>query len=119
MHKINFSKNWNNKLSCPFFTTIRPKDETYYKIGATYAIILQGEIIFYAEICDLQHRWLRDLTELETRSDAALSKPEFLQFFRSTYQGKFNENKQMVSIICLKQLRNQRDMARQATTSQA
>lgn len=34
---IKFSKNWNNKLACPFYTTIR-RDSEKYKVGTIYRV---------------------------------------------------------------------------------
>ncbi len=38
MKTIKFTKNWNNKLDCRAFFTIRLKDETKYKVGEIYKI---------------------------------------------------------------------------------
>jgi len=48
MSQIKFSHNWNNKLNCKMFTTIRrhtPEKEIYYRrhIKATLDVILNGE----------------------------------------------------------------------------
>ena len=44
MPRITFSKNWNNKLNCEYFTTIR-KDTGYHSrfLGKEYDIILNGK----------------------------------------------------------------------------
>ncbi|MCA0447675.1 MAG: hypothetical protein LCH54_15745 [Bacteroidetes bacterium] len=36
--QIKFTTNWNNKLACNCFTTIRPWNPDVYKIGTTYLI---------------------------------------------------------------------------------
>lgn len=39
MSRVKFSRNWNNKLDCKFFTTLR-LDEDQFEIGKTYDIYL-------------------------------------------------------------------------------
>jgi len=42
---VKFSENWNNKLDCDFFTTIRKPDNfAYYssRIGETFDVMLDG-----------------------------------------------------------------------------
>ncbi|MDW8345325.1 MAG: hypothetical protein RML94_00105 [Bacteroidia bacterium] len=57
--KITFTKNWNQKLQCDYFTTIRryPK-----KIGQTYNIYLQDTFLFEAVVIDCQPITLNQLT---------------------------------------------------------
>lgn len=57
MPKINFSHNWNLKLACDVFTTIRnysPEKWDYYwdNVGKTFDIILNGAKIGQATLND-------------------------------------------------------------------
>ena len=40
-NKITFSSNWNNKLACRYFTTIRLHNPNLYKVNEFYEIILR------------------------------------------------------------------------------
>lgn len=40
MSQIEFSRNWNNKLNCFVFTTIRPSNPNRYVLSQTYDILL-------------------------------------------------------------------------------
>lgn len=35
---LKFSQNWNNKLACPFYTTIR-LDQPKYKVGTVFRVV--------------------------------------------------------------------------------
>lgn len=39
-NKISFSSNWNNKLTCRYFTTIRIHNPNFYKLNEFYEIVL-------------------------------------------------------------------------------
>lgn len=41
--RLEFSYNWNNKLSCPAFTTLRLHNPKRYYNGAVFEIILKGK----------------------------------------------------------------------------
>ena len=50
MNEINFKHNWNNKLNCPIFTTIRKHNrnkEMYYQnqIGNEFKIMLNNKLM--------------------------------------------------------------------------
>lgn len=38
---IKFTYNWNNKLDCRAFTTLRKANERYWKIGETYKVYIK------------------------------------------------------------------------------
>lgn len=75
MTKINFDKNWNNKLDNDVFTTIRkwdPQKEEYYKkaIGASVDIELKGQKKGKAILFDVHVMLLRviplEILQLDT-----------------------------------------------------
>ena len=56
--KIKFTHNWNNKLSCKFFTTIRKfskeKKEYYRKYyNATFDVLLNDKKVCEAKLVDI------------------------------------------------------------------
>lgn len=48
---IRFSYNYNNKLSCKIFTTLRLKDVRKYQIGRSYRIELKAGKFGYKTLC--------------------------------------------------------------------
>lgn len=42
MKTISFNLNWNGKLYCNCFTTIRPKNDVKYQLNETYNVRLKG-----------------------------------------------------------------------------
>lgn len=59
---IKFSYNWNNKLNCNFFTTIR-KLNKYYQLGEIYKVFCNEIFCFDAKIIHISRIYMRDLTE--------------------------------------------------------
>lgn len=48
MKTLKFSKNWNNKLECDYFTTIRL--DASFQIGEEVQVLLKGEHFCFARI---------------------------------------------------------------------
>ena len=76
MKVINFSQNWNNKLDCAFFTTIRPAN-SYYNLGDQYNIYLNKQFVKTVCIIDIKNFYLKDITTFVTYLDAGKSVSEF------------------------------------------
>lgn len=86
MEKIKFSRNYNFKLSCQCFTTIRkPSDK--YKIGGVYLIELAGLAIKEAVLVDIETGNAEGLTEMICRVDTGKSKTETLTLLANIYGG--------------------------------
>ena|SRR3990167_5890676 len=67
MNKIKFTKDWNNKLQCRVFTTIRKfdlKKYIYYqnKINEVFDVEVAGIVRFQARLCSV--KW-ENLNEVE------------------------------------------------------
>ena len=63
---VNFSKNWNKKLDCDIFTTIRkhiPAKEVYYrkKIGDVSRVMLNKELKVNAKLLQVHVKKLKDI----------------------------------------------------------
>ncbi len=85
-HEIRFMKNYNNKLLCQFFRTIRPVVTTY-KIGLIYKIICPGLPFFKAKVVGIGPRMcLGDLTDEITLLDAGMKVTEFYALFCRFYE---------------------------------
>lgn len=69
---ISFSHNWNRKLDCPFFTTIRKwekEKELFYKKnrGQIFSIVLDGK-----KYCEAKLVWVKTHQMLAETDDYAL-----------------------------------------------
>jgi hypothetical protein len=87
INKINFSKNWNNKLFADLFTTIRKHNE-YYKEGQDYMIFLEGKPYYSA--C-LQNKFTASLTAIPKTIimiDTGYTYDKALEIFRRMHKKK-------------------------------
>lgn len=83
--KILFGKNWNNKLHCDCFSTIRLKNDIY-KVGSVYEIILGGEPVFDCTIMLIKELKLIDITEGMALLDTGTTAKEFREIFIKIYK---------------------------------
>lgn len=99
---IHFSNNWNGKLNCEFFTTIRLKKDKYVP-GRRYEIYLRDTLAFEATIYDIKQIRLADITEYVARTDMGLTGYDCRQFFREQYADKnINWDTQILQYILLR-----------------
>lgn len=99
---INFSSNWNNKLACKFFTTIRLKNDNKYAHNKVYTIHLQRKPLKRAEIIDIKHFTLNQLTEIIASLDTGYCLEETKTMLTQMYSKKVNVNTHPFSLILLK-----------------
>ena len=81
---IKFSTNWNNKLSCDYFTTIRlasPK----YQVGKTYIIELRGKALKYVKMIEGRIITMPQMNEWVTRLDTGYDCKKFYDLFNRMY----------------------------------
>lgn len=103
MESIAFSKNWNNKLNCNYFTTIRPKTDKY-KINEVYQVVDNSKSVenFKAKCVILIHAKLEDIPALTIYLDCGFDKAGFHSLMKSFY--KERAESLMYSIILLNKL---------------
>lgn len=90
--EIHFSTNWNNKVTCRAFTTIRLRNDKKYRIGETYSIWLKSgsedKCIGYADIAAIKHFRLAELNDYMAYLDTGYSPDECRNIIRKMYQHK-------------------------------
>lgn len=90
---IVFSKNWNNKLNCQFFTTFRIHNSFKFPLNAQFSISMDlgkpTEIKFNATLVNKQIYKLRDVPEHLCYLDAGMSKDNFIGMVQKMYS-KYN-----------------------------
>ncbi len=85
MREINFSENWNNKLNCTAFTTIRKAREKYYQLNHSYQINLNRKRIGKARLIKIRIITLHTVNEYVSRLDTGLSTDEFRKLMIELY----------------------------------
>lgn len=98
--EIKFTYNWNNKLHCKCFSTIRISNNKY-KVGEKYEIHLKNSKLFEAVIKDIQYFKPYDLTEHQARIDTGYSCKETINIIRKMYGNKMDVDKTTFMLITL------------------
>jgi hypothetical protein len=97
---ISFSYNWNNKLDCRAFTTIRLYNPNKYILHANYRIELQGNEKCIGKIVAINRFKLEDLTETVAYIDTGYNKAECEGIIRKMYKD-VNFSQQLLSLITI------------------
>ena len=85
---LEFSYNWNNKLQCNVFTTIRLAD---YPVGKRFNVFLKGEFLYTATIIEKVERKLSTLNNFICYLDTGYDVVETRNIITRMYQ-KYNVN---------------------------
>ncbi len=105
-NEINFSRNWNNKLTGSSFISIRPKDVNRWHEGEDYCILLNRGHIAYATLVEVKHLLLYNISEQDARLDSGYSAYEFIALFKKLYaKEKIDFEKRMVSVLTFTKLK--------------
>lgn len=102
LEKISFLYNWNNKLSCNVFTTVRIKNDRKYRLNDVYEITLtsskdktpiaQGN----AQIVLIHDFLLSKTTEGISLIDTGYIKEKFIELVKTMYKNaKINFDTQL------------------------
>ena len=81
---IKFSTNWNHKLDCNYFTTIRLYGKKY-SIGKTFEVQLKDNHFCNAVVQDMYVTKLEQLNDFNCYLDTGYSKLETENIFRKMY----------------------------------
>ena len=100
---INFSTNWNNKLDCMAFTTIRLRNSNKYQIGREYRILLKKKFKKNARIEAIKTIHYNQINEFIAHIDTGYSAHETKNIIQKMYS-KINLEKQPFSFILLKSI---------------
>ena len=85
---INFSYNWNKKLDCTAFTTIRVKNESKFYVGRDYQIHLVDKFVKNATIKAIQYFHIKSLNEFMSYVDTGYSLAETTKVLERMYGKK-------------------------------
>lgn len=84
-NQINFSYNWNKKLDCNAFTTLRISNQGKYQLGNEYNICLKGKLLSVAKITAIKTMFPESFTEYVARLDTGYSVLECIEIIRKMY----------------------------------
>lgn len=85
---LNFNYNWNTKLRCRSFTTIRLRNDAKYFKGARFSITLQNYQKGIAKVIDVKFMTLDKVSEWIARLDTGYSAKECKEIIKTMYKNK-------------------------------
>ncbi len=86
MDKLDFSYNWNNKLRCRCFTTLRLRNDEKYHKGARFEVSMQGYARGQAKVIDVKYLKLEQISEWIARLDTGYSAKECKEMIKQMYK---------------------------------
>jgi hypothetical protein len=101
MRVIPFSYNWNKKLDCDAFTTIRIYQPEKYVIDETYQIDLNKAEFCKGTIIDIKKFWLKDLNDFIAYLDTGYDKEECKKIITLMYK-RVDFNTTPLSLILIR-----------------
>jgi hypothetical protein len=81
---IKFTENYNQKLLCPYFTTVRKHDPEIYEKGRSYVIEFR-QFGFLAQCLDLKTITPKAFNDFLCYLDAGMSPTRFHEFMTQVY----------------------------------
>lgn len=83
MDKINFNENYNNKLNCTYYTTIRKKNYEKYKIGNVYQITLNDKFLHKSVLVGIKYIDIniKNSPDFYIELDTGMNEPDFSKLF--------------------------------------
>jgi uncharacterized protein YqfB (UPF0267 family) len=95
---INYSYNWNKKLDCQAFTTIRLRQDKKYQVGTTYQVQLNNKALCWVKIIAIKHFKLIHLNDFMAFIDTGYNCQETIKIIQKMYPNK-DWNTQQLSFI--------------------
>lgn len=103
LKRLAFSHDWNKKLNCDNFTTIRISDR--FKIGDKIEIFFKTESLGPAEIIGRKEIFIDDINEFIARIDTGYSAKETIKIIETMYPqiiGKRREQRKIFMYLITK-----------------
>ena len=100
METIEFTTNWNKKLQCNAFTTIRLFNPGKYRVNQVYRIVLKKNFIMQAAIVAVKPFMLHDLNDYIAYLDTGYNANECKLIIQRMY-ANIDFSKTQLSLILL------------------
>jgi len=101
---LKFSYDWNKKLKCDFFTTLRLYNEAKYRVGATLEVEYKKEIIKRVQVQAMKRIMLHEINAFIAGLDTGYSIEQTKAILIKMYP-KVNFQVQALSLVLLKTLK--------------
>lgn len=94
LKEVHFSHNWNNKLNCDSFSTIRLRNDNKYVLLDLYKVFLKREVtnkevdFSIVRLQSISHFYLHKVTPGITFIDANLPVIDFIELIKKMYKNK-------------------------------
>lgn len=102
MEQIKFSYNWNKKLNCKAFTTLRLYDPKKYRIGIEYEVFLIDKMIKKIEIIDIKVVEYKKINNFISYLDTGYSLGETKTILSRMYPFMHKQNQTYFMLILCK-----------------
>lgn len=111
MLKLEFTTNWNNKLDCNCFSTIRVYNSQLHFKGNQFDIYLQRKNIGQAVVIGVIKAYLAELSDYICFLDTGYNRAETIELIQKMYKHKnVDFKKQQITILLLKKIEPPRYM---------
>lgn len=97
--EIPFNYNWNNKLDCKAFTTLRLHNPNRFRVGQTYRITLKKSFKKHAKIEGVKILLLKNVSDYIAFLDTGYSKEECQNIIKKMYPNKNFEHQKLAFIL--------------------
>ncbi len=101
--ELDFGTNWNNKLNCCVFTTIRLYNPIKYCVGNRFDVRLKGQHKGYAILLEVKKIYLDQINEFTARIDTGYSAEECRKMIETMYKNRRVDWKSQPLAFCLLQ----------------
>ncbi|MFZ4402100.1 MAG: hypothetical protein ACOYO1_18870 [Bacteroidales bacterium] len=99
---LNFNTNWNNKLQCNYFTSIRLHNKNRFE-GLKVMIQLKNECIHTETIVKIENCTLSQIGDRTAYLDTGYNRDGFVSIFHTMYKNKnIDWDKQILDVLMIK-----------------
>lgn len=102
--QLKFSHNWNGKLLCDCFTTIRPHNPKRYAVGITLDVFLKQTFLGVYEVIDHKNLSVNTISDWIARLDTGYSKAACQDVIRTMYKNmdRFTDDSKLSYVLLRK-----------------
>lgn len=88
INSISFGTNWNSKLNCSAFSSIRLRNDKKFILGHEYQVILKDQPIFVCRLVAISHFMLDGMSDAMSFIDTGYNKKETIAMIEKMYKNK-------------------------------